>query len=80
MTTIGPKFGIAAEDSSIALKKIDLLVKKLNQMFDPSSEFRFAFASTLREISAMSKSLKSLVDLLETNPQAFIRGKGEFSE
>ena len=80
VTTIGPKFGIAAEDSSIALKKIDLLVKKLNEMFDPSSEFRFAFASTLREISAMSKSLKSLADLLETNPQAFIRGKGEFSE
>ena len=49
MTTIGPKFGIAAEDSSIALKKIDLLVK-LNQMFDPSSEFRFAFASTFRDI------------------------------
>jgi hypothetical protein len=30
----------------------------------------------MRDISAMSKSLKSLADLLERNPQAFISGKG----
>jgi hypothetical protein len=34
----------------------------------------------MRDISAMSKSLKSLADLIERNPQAFIRGKGETSE
>jgi hypothetical protein len=34
----------------------------------------------MRDISAMSKSLKSLADLLERNPQAFLRGKGESSE
>jgi hypothetical protein len=34
----------------------------------------------MRDISAMSKSLKSLADLLERNPQAFLRGKGEITE
>ena len=48
---------------------------RLKEMLDPSSDFRFGFSDTLREIAAMAKSLKSLADLLERNPQAFLRGK-----
>lgn len=77
---VGPKFGTAADEATLALKKLDSLVLELDKMFDPSSEFRFAFSSTMRDISAMSKSLKTLADMLERNPQAFIRGKGEPSE
>lgn len=77
---LGPKLVGATEEGKLALGKISLLADDLHQMLEPSSEIRFGFSSTMRDISAMSKSLKSLADLLERNPQAFLRGKGEISE
>jgi hypothetical protein len=41
----------------------------------PDSDLRFGAVSALHDLSEMSKSLKSLADLLERNPQALIRGK-----
>lgn len=77
---LGPKLSSSVDGAKIAIEEITLISENLNDILDPSSEFRFGFASTMRDISAMSKSLKSLADLLERNPQAFIRGKGETSE
>ena len=62
------------------ISEISDLTESLNDMLDPSSDFRFGFSTTMRDISAMSKSLKSLADLLERNPQAFISGKGGGAE
>ncbi len=73
---LGTKLVSSAEEANIMLIEISNLTENLNDMLDPSSEFRFGFSSTMRDISAMSKSLKSLADLLERNPQAFISGKG----
>jgi len=77
---IGPKLSDSVDDGKIAIGKITQLTESLSSILDPSSELRFGFTSTMRDISAMSKSLKSLADLLERNPQAFLRGKGETSE
>lgn len=77
---LGPKLSDSVDEGKIAIGKITQLSESLNAMLKPSSELRFGFTSTMRDISAMSKSLKSLADLLERNPQAFLRGKGETSE
>jgi paraquat-inducible protein B len=77
---LGPKLSSATDELKIAIGKINLISDNLKEMFDPTSDFRFGFSNTMRDISAMSKSLKSLADLLERNPQAFLRGKGETSE
>ena len=77
---LGSKLSSSVDEAKIALGEIITISKVLKEMLDPSSDFRFGFSSTMRDISAMSKSLKSLADLLERNPQAFIRGKVEASE
>ncbi len=77
---LGPKLSSATEEVKKAVGKISLISDNLNEMLDPTSDFRFGFSNTMRDISAMSKSLKSLADLLERNPQAFLRGKGESAE
>jgi len=77
---LGPKLSGTVDEGKIAIGKITQLSESLKTILDPSSELRFGFTSTMRDISAMSKSLKSLADLLERNPQAFLRGKGETSE
>lgn len=77
---LGPKLSGTVDEGKIAIGKITQLSESLKTILDPSSELRFGFTSTMRDISAMSKSLKSLADLLERNPQAFLRGKGGTSE
>lgn len=77
---LGPKLSSSTEEVKAAFKNITMLSGRLNEILSPSSDLRFGFTSTMRDISAMSKSLKSLADLLERNPQAFLRGKGEMTE
>ena len=77
---LGPKLTSSTEEVNAAFKNITMLSDRLNEMLSPTSDLRFGFTSTMRDISAMSKSLKSLADLLERNPQAFLRGKGEITE
>ncbi len=77
---LGPKLSSATDEVKIAVAKINLISDNLNEMLNPASDFRFGFSNTMRDISAMSKSLKSLADMLERNPQAFLRGKGESSK
>ncbi len=77
---LGPKLSSATDQVREAIDKINLISDNLNEMLNPASDFRFGFSNTMGDISAMSKSLKSLADMLERNPQAFLRGKGESSE
>lgn len=74
---LGPKLGIASDEATRTMAELRKLSLALNEMLDPSSDFRFDFGETLREISASMKALKNLAELLERNPQAIIRGKGE---
>lgn len=74
---LGPKLGVASDEATRTMAELRKLSLALNEMLDPSSDFRFDFGETLREISASMKALKNLAELLERNPQAIIRGKGE---
>ena len=58
-----------------SLLKINQLASNLDLLLQPNSEFRYELDDTLRDVSNMAKSLKSLADLIERNPQAFIIGK-----
>ena len=77
---LGPKFGVASDEAAQTLLEMRKLSASLNRMVEPSSDFRFGFDETLREISQAMKALKTLAELLERNPQAVLRGKGEEQE
>ena len=77
---LGPQIGAASDEAAQTLVEMRKLSVSLNRMLDPSSDFRFGFGETLREISQAMKALKTLADLLERNPQAVLRGKGEDQE
>ena len=72
---LGPSLTETSVEAKAAFAEISEVSVRLKKMLDPSSDFRFGFSDTLREIAAMAKSLKRLADLLERNPQAFLRGK-----
>ena len=74
---LGPKLGVASDEATKTMAELRKLSLALNKMLDPSSDFRFDFGETLREISASMKAIKNLAELLERNPQSIIRGKGE---
>ena len=77
---LGPSLTETSKEAKDALVKLAALSDRMKEMLDPASDFRFGFSDTLREIAAMAKSLKSLADLLERNPQAFLRGKPNSQE
>ena len=77
---LGPSLTSTSGEAKVALAKVAALSDRLKEMLDPDSDFRFGFSDTLREIAGMAKSLKSLADLLERNPQAFLRGKPNAQE
>ncbi|MDC0157761.1 MlaD family protein [Verrucomicrobia bacterium] len=79
-TPLGPSLTATSGEAKVALAKVAALSDRLKEMLDPDSDFRFGFSDTLREIAGMAKSLKSLADLLERNPQAFLRGKPNAQE
>ena len=78
--SLGPSLTATSGEAKVALAKVAALSDRLKEMLDPDSDFRFGFSDTLREIAGMAKSLKSLADLLERNPQAFLRGKPNAQE
>jgi paraquat-inducible protein B len=77
---LGPSLTETSGEAKVAFAEFAGVSARLKEMLDPSSDFRFGFSDTLREIAAMAKSLKSLADLLERNPQAFLRGKPKTQE
>jgi paraquat-inducible protein B len=74
---LGPKLGVASDEATQTMAELRKLSLALNEMLDPSSDFRFDFGEMLHEISASMKAIKNLAELLERNPQSIIRGKGE---
>ena len=66
-------------DTSVQIKKsfenLDTMNGKIQEALGPDSDLRFGAVNALHDLSEMSKSLKSLADLIERNPQALIRGK-----
>jgi len=77
---LGTNLTETSDEAKKAFGKFVVVFDQLKEMLDPASDFRFRFANTLREIAVMAKSLKSLADLLERNPQAFLRGKPNSQE
>ena len=66
---LGPSLTETSVEAKSAFAEIAEVSSRLKKMLDPSSDFRFGFSDTLREIAAMAKSLKRLADLLERNPK-----------
>jgi paraquat-inducible protein B len=72
---LGRNFGDTSEQVRKSFKKLDIVNQRIQEVMAPDSDLRFGAVSALHDLSEMSKSLKSLADLLERNPQALIRGK-----
>tara|TARA_Y100000589_G_scaffold320990_1_gene351534 strand:+ start:451 stop:1359 length:909 start_codon:yes stop_codon:yes gene_type:complete len=77
---LGPSLTETSDEAKQTLAKVSEVSVRLKEILDPDSDFRFGFSDTMREIAAMAKSLKTLADLLERNPQAFLRGKPNSKE
>jgi len=71
----GPSITATSEQARETFLKVAQLSIRLNEMLLPESDLRYGMVTALRDVSAMSKSLKTLADLLERNPQAFLQGK-----
>lgn len=71
----GPSITATSEQARETFLKVSQLSARLNEMLLPESDLRYGMVTALRDVSAMSKSLKTLADLLERNPQAFLQGK-----
>lgn len=72
---LGKNFGDTSEQVRESFKKLDIVNQRIQEVMAPDSDLRFGAVNALHDLSEMSKSLKSLADLLERNPQALIRGK-----
>ena len=72
---LGKNFGDTSEQVRESFKKLDIVNQRIQEIMAPDSDLRFGAVNALHDLSEMSKSLKSLADLLERNPQALIRGK-----
>lgn len=77
---LGKSMTKTSEQTRQTLVKIGKISDQLDLILTPNSDFRFELGDTLREVSQMAKSLKALAELLERNPQAFIRGKPSSGE
>jgi paraquat-inducible protein B len=71
----GPSITATSEQARETFLNVSQLSARINEMLLPESDLRYGIVTALRDVSAMSKSLKTLADLLERNPQAFLQGK-----
>jgi len=72
---LGKNLGDTSEQVRESFKKLDIVNQRMQEVMAPDSDLRVGAVNALHDLSEMSKSLKSLADLLERNPQALIRGK-----
>jgi paraquat-inducible protein B len=63
----------AADQARQSLQSIDLL----SESYTERSAFHYELSNALKEIAAAASSLKALTDMLQQQPDALIRGKGE---
>jgi len=72
---LGSNFGKTSDQIRLSFENLDQVNQRLKEALAPDSDLRFGAVNALHDLSEMSKSLKTLSDLLERNPQALIRGK-----
>jgi paraquat-inducible protein B len=72
---LAKNLGVTSEQIRESFQKLDVVNQRIQDALAPDSDLRFGAVNALHDLSEMSKSLKSLSDLLERNPQALIRGK-----
>lgn len=65
---------------SHTLSGLDQLVAEGGELLKPSSNLRYEFENTLRELSRAAQSMRLLTDYLERNPSALLTGRPEDSE
>jgi paraquat-inducible protein B len=58
-----------------ALEKVQETLNLLNEVLKPDSPFQFRWSELTEELAETARSIRSLVDLLERNPNAVIFGK-----
>ena len=63
---------LAMEQADQTLQSIDTLAEGYTER----SAFRYEVSNALREIAAAASSLRVLTDMLQQQPDALIRGKG----
>jgi paraquat-inducible protein B len=65
----------AVEDMRKALTSVQQLTKTANGVIDPSSPMNFELLAALREVTAAARSLRTLANMIERNPNAVIFGR-----
>jgi len=64
--------------SESAVKKADGALGSLQDIVSEESGVRHELYSTLKELSAAARSIRTLADYLERHPEALLHGKGEY--
>jgi len=72
---LSSNLGQTSDQIRTSFQKIDTVNQRIQDALAPDSDLRFGAVNALHDLSEMSKSLKSLSDLIERNPQALLRGK-----
>ena len=58
-----------------ALENVQITLALINEVLKPDSPFQFRFIELTEELAETARSIRTLVDLLERNPNAIIFGK-----
>jgi len=65
----------ALEKTMSTMGLIDAAMKSTDDLLKPDSPLQYQFVELTEELTEMARSIRTLVDLLERNPNAFIFGK-----
>lgn len=63
-----------------ALENVQITLALINEVLKPDSPFQFRFIELTEELAETARSIRTLVDLLERNPNAIIFGKNVSGE
>jgi paraquat-inducible protein B len=69
--------GPLLDDARAMLAQADSTLKSADGVIGPDSALRYDMANLFQELTRMSRSLRTLADYLERNPNALIFGKGK---
>lgn len=70
----------AIEESRKTLENVQVTMGLMNSMLDHDSPLQFEFIELADELGEMARSIRTLVDLLERNPNSIIFGKETLGE